>query len=308
MSDVRNLIIIGSGPAGYTAGLYASRANLKPLLFEGAQAGGQLMITTDVENYPGFPEGIQGPELMELFKKQAERFGTETIPQNVERVDFEKRPFTVVSEEKEYRAKAIVVATGATAKLLGLDSEKALMGYGVSACATCDGFFFKGKDVSIVGGGDTAMEEALFLTKFASKVHVIHRRDELRASKIMQERAKKHEKIDFTWNTEVVDVLDPEKKQVTGLKLRDTETGKVTERKTEGLFIAIGHQPNTAIFKGQLAMDEVGYLKTTRTTRTSVEGVFACGDVMDPVWRQAVTAAGTGCAAAIDAERWLAEA
>lgn len=305
MSDVRNVIIIGSGPAGYTAGIYAARANLKPLMFEGLQAGGQLMITTDVENFPGFPEGITGPELMELFKKQAERFGTECIPQNVDSVDFSKRPFRATSEGKEYLAKSIIVATGATAKLIGIESEQKLMGYGVSACATCDGFFFKDKDVCIVGGGDTAMEEANFLTRFAKKVHVIHRRDTLRASKIMQQRAFDNPKIDFLWNTEVVEVQDPAKKQVTGLKLRDTVTGKITERATEGLFVAIGHQPNTKIFEGKLELNEVGYVVTTLTTRSSVDGVFACGDVMDPTWRQAVTAAGTGCAAAIDAERWL---
>ncbi|MBL8769711.1 MAG: thioredoxin-disulfide reductase [Planctomycetes bacterium] len=305
MSDVRNVIIIGSGPAGYTAGIYTARANLKPLMFEGIQPGGQLMITTDVENYPGFPEGVEGPHLMELFKKQAERFGTETMTQNVDKVDFSKRPFRVWSEGKEYAAQTIIVATGATAKLIGLESEQKLMGYGVSACATCDGFFFKDKDVCIVGGGDTAMEEANFLTRFAKKVHVIHRRSELRASKIMQQRAMANPKIDFIWNTEVIEVLDPAKKSIEALRLRDTVTGAVTVRPTEGLFVAIGHQPNTKIFEGQLATNDVGYLVTTQTTRTSVDGVFACGDVMDPVWRQAITAAGTGCAAAIDAERWL---
>jgi thioredoxin reductase (NADPH) len=305
MSDVRNVIIIGSGPAGYTAGIYAARANLAPLMFEGIQAGGQLMITNDVENYPGFPEGIKGPELMELFKKQAVRFGTECLPQNVDEVDFSKRPFRVKSEGKDYFGKSVIVATGATAKLLGIESETKLMGSGVSACATCDGFFFKGKDVCIVGGGDTAMEEATFLTRYAKKVHVIHRRDSLRASKIMQQRALDNPKIDFTWNAEVVEVMDPAKREVTGIRLRDTVTGEESVRETEGLFIAIGHQPNTKIFAGQLAMNDVGYLLTTKGTYTSVEGVFASGDVADPVWRQAVTAAGTGCAAAIDAERWL---
>ncbi|MBK6940521.1 MAG: thioredoxin-disulfide reductase [Planctomycetes bacterium] len=305
MSDVRNVIIIGSGPAGYTAGIYTARANLEPLMFEGIQPGGQLMITTDVENYPGFPEGVEGPHLMELFKKQAERFGTETLTQNVDKVDFSKRPFRVWSEGKEYAAQTIIVATGATAKLIGLESEQKLMGYGVSACATCDGFFFKDKDVCIVGGGDTAMEEANFLTRFAKKVHVIHRRSELRASKIMQQRAMANPKIDFVWNSEVIEVLDPAKKAIEALRLRDTVTGKESVRPTEGLFVAIGHQPNTKIFEGQLATNDVGYLATTQTTRTSVDGVFACGDVMDPVWRQAITAAGTGCAAAIDAERWL---
>jgi thioredoxin reductase (NADPH) len=305
MSDVRNVIIIGSGPAGYTAGIYSSRANLKPLCFEGLQAGGQLMITNDVENYPGFPEGITGPELMVLFKKQAERFGTECMQQLVDAVDFSKRPFKVTSEGKDYFAKTIIVATGATAKLIGIESESALMGSGVSACATCDGFFFRGKDVCIVGGGDTAMEEATFLTRYATKVHVIHRRESLRASKIMQQRALGNPKIDFIWNSEVIEVMDPSQKKVTGVKLRDTVTGAVTTRATDGLFVAIGHQPNTAIFKGQLEMNEVGYVITKKGTMTSVDGVFASGDVADPVWRQAVTAAGTGCAAAIDAERWL---
>lgn len=305
MTEVRNVIIIGSGPAGYTAALYAARANLSPLLFEGIQPGGQLMITNDVENYPGFPEGITGPELMEHFKKQAARFGTEMITQNVDSVDFTARPFKVTSEGKEYQSQTVIVSTGATAMLLGLESEQKLMGRGVSACATCDGFFFSGKDVCIVGGGDTAMEEATFLTRYASKVHVIHRRDGLRASKIMQDRAKANEKIDFVWNTEVTEVLGVEEGRVTGLKLKNTQTGEESQRETGGLFIAIGHRPNTEIFKGVLDLDDVGYIKTTRTTRTSIDGVFACGDVMDPTWRQAVTAAGTGCAAAIDAERWL---
>jgi len=305
MSEVRNVIIIGSGPAGYTAGIYSSRANLKPLLFEGLQAGGQLMITNDVENYPGFPEGIRGPELMELFKKQAERFGTECITQNVDTVDFSKRPFRCVSEGKEYFGQTVIISTGATAKLIGIPSESALMGSGVSACATCDGFFYRGKDVCIVGGGDTAMEEATFLTRYATKVHVIHRRDTLRASKIMQQRAFSNEKIDFIWNTEVIEVLDPAQKKVSALKLRNTVTGEESVRPTDGLFIAIGHQPNTKIFEGQIEMNDVGYVVTKKGTMTSVDGVFAAGDVADPVWRQAVTAAGTGCAAAIDAERWL---
>ena len=305
MSNVRSIIIIGSGPAGYTAGIYAGRANLEPLMFEGLQYGGQLMITTDVENFPGFPEGVLGPELMDLFRKQTLRFGTEVLTQNVDEVDFSKRPFKVVSEGKEYFAEAVIVATGATARLLGLPSEQKLMGYGVSACATCDGFFFKDKDVCLVGGGDSALEEAMFLTRFAIKVSVIHRRDELRASKIMRDRAMKNEKIEFVWNSVVEEVLDVEKQQVTGLKLKHTQTGEITERPTEGLFVAIGHTPNTELFKGQLETDDVGYLKTTGSVRTSVEGVFACGDVMDPHWRQAITAAGTGCASAIAAERWL---
>ncbi len=305
MSDARNVIIIGSGPAGYTAGIYAARANLKPLMFEGIQAGGQLMITNDVENYPGFPEGIKGPELMDLFKKQAVRFGTETMTQNVEVVDFSKRPFKVTSEGKDYFGHTIIVATGATAKLIGLESERQLMGSGVSACATCDGFFFKNKDVCIVGGGDTAMEEATFLTRYASKVHVIHRRDTLRASKIMQQRAKDNPKIDFIWDTEVIEVLDPKKKQIEALRLKNLKTGVETVRPTQGLFVAIGHQPNTEIFKGQLELNDVGYVIVKKGTMTSKDGIFAAGDVADPVWRQAVTAAGTGCAAAIDAERWL---
>lgn len=304
-TDVRNVIIIGSGPAGYTAALYAARANLKPLLFEGIQPGGQLMITNDVENYPGFPEGITGPLLMEHFKKQAARFGTEMITQNVDEVDFSSRPFKVTSEGKEYLGHTVIVSTGATAMLLGLESEDKLMGRGVSACATCDGFFFTGKDVCIVGGGDTAMEEATFLTRYATKVHVIHRREELRASKIMQDRAMANEKIEFHWNQEVTDVLGVDEGKVTGVKLRNTKTGEESERETGGLFIAIGHRPNTEIFKGKLDLDDVGYIQTTKTTRTSVDGVFACGDVMDPTWRQAITAAGTGCASAIDAERWL---
>jgi len=300
-----DLVIIGSGPAGHTAALYAARANLDPLMFEGSVSGGQLMITTDVENYPGFPDGILGPELMEKFRKQSERFGTRMRAVDVTSVDFSSRPLRVSASGDDYLANAVIVSTGATAKWLGVAGELDLTGKGVSACATCDGFFFKDQELVVVGGGDTAMEEALFLTKFASKVTIVHRRDEFRASKIMAERALTHDKVDVIWNT-VVTAIHGES-TVTGVTLEDTLTGESHEFATNGVFVAIGHKPNTEIFENQLDRDENGYIVVEPgTTLTSVEGVFAAGDVADHVYRQAVTAAGTGCMAAIDAERWLA--
>jgi len=309
LKNHHKVIIIGSGPAGLTAALYTARANLKPLVFEGIQPGGQLTITTEVENYPGFPDGIHGPELMELFRKQAQRFHAITLFQDVAKVDFSARPFAVYSNEEEYSADTVIVATGASAKLLGLASEREYMGYGVSACATCDGFFFKGLEVAVVGGGDTAMEESSFLTNFVTKVTVIHRRDQLRASKIMQDRAEANPKISFIWDTEVLDVIGKQengKKAMSGMKLRNVKTGKVTEFRTDGLFIGIGHEPNTQLFADQLELDSHGYIVTRpRTTATSIPGVFAAGDVADPFYRQAVSAAGTGCMAALDSQKFL---
>jgi thioredoxin reductase (NADPH) len=305
MSEVRNVIIIGSGPAGYTAAIYAARANLKPLLFQGMQPGGQLTITTDVENYPGYPEGVLGPKMMEDFQAQAERFGTEVRFEEIIEVDFSKRPFTLKTDFDTHQAHAIIISTGASARLIGLDAELALMGHGVSACATCDGAFFPDKEVLVVGGGDTAMEEATFLTRYASKVTVVHRREEFRASKIMVERAQKNPKIEWALNKVVTDIHAGENGKVNSATLEDTQSGESTKVDTGGVFIAIGHSPNSKIFEGQIDLDDNGYIRVTEGTRTNVEGVFACGDVMDHIYRQAVTAAGTGCMAAIDTERWL---
>jgi thioredoxin reductase (NADPH) len=299
----RKVVIIGSGPAGMTAALYAARANLEPLVVAGNVPLGQLMITSDVENYPGFPSGVQGPELMQLFRDQAERFGSTIIDRDATRVDFSERPFWIWIGEEEYRADAVIVATGASALWLGLPSEEAFRGRGVSACATCDGFFFRDREIAVVGGGDTAMEEALFLTRFASKITLIHRRDAFRASKIMADRAMNHPKIDVRWNTEVTEVVGDS--TVSGLRLRDTVSGETSELDVEGLFIAIGYKPNTDLFTGQLQVDERGYLKVVGETGSGIDGVFIAGDVHDHRYRQAVTAAGDGCKAAIDAERWL---
>jgi thioredoxin reductase (NADPH) len=305
MTDVRELIIVGSGPAGLTAALYAARADLRPIVIEGAEAGGQLMLTTDVENYPGFPDGILGPELMMKFREQAERFGAEFVTADVDRVDLSASPFGAWVGSTEYRAEALIISTGASARMLGLPSEARLLGHGVSTCATCDGFFFREKDIAVVGGGDSAIEEALFLTKFANQVTVIHRRDELRASKIMQDRAFANPKVAFKWNSVVTDVGGDGTVDV--VHLRDTLTDDASELDVGGLFVAIGHDPNSKLFEGQVDLDENGYvvLPQAGSTRTSVEGVFAAGDVADHVFRQAVTAAGTGCMAAIEAERWI---
>jgi len=297
------VIIIGSGPAGLTAAIYAARADLSPVMIEGLAAGGQLMLTTDVENYPGFPDGIMGPEMMGLFRKQAERFGTRVISQDVTRIDFSERPFRVWVDDQEFAADSIIVSTGASARWLDVPGEERLRGHGVSACATCDGFFFRDLEIAVVGGGDSAMEEALFLTKFASKVHIIHRRDEFRASAIMAKRALEHDKIQVHWNTIVTEVLGDD--SVTGVALEDTVTGEARELAVEGVFMAIGHDPNTALFRDVLDLDEQGYLKVFKGTMTSIPGVFGAGDVVDHTYRQAVTAAGMGCQAAIDAERWL---
>jgi thioredoxin reductase (NADPH) len=307
VSELRDVVIVGSGPAGLTAAVYAARADLRPVVIEGLAAGGQLMLTTDVENYPGFPEGIMGPDLMLRFREQAERFGAEFVTADADRVDLSSAPFTVAVGTDEYTARSIIISTGASAQMLGLPNEQRLLGHGVSTCATCDGFFFKEKEIGVIGGGDTAIEEALFLTKFASKVTVVHRRDELRASKIMQDRAFANPKIGFRWNSVVDDVIGDTKLE--GAHVRNVQTGETEAVPLSGLFVAIGHTPNTDLFKGQVELDENGYIVLPGgSTATSVEGVFAAGDVADHVFRQAITAAGTGCMAAIEAERWLAEA
>jgi thioredoxin reductase (NADPH) len=305
MENTYKTIIIGSGPAGYTAAIYASRAEIKPLLFTGLEPGGQLTTTTEVENYPGFAEGIQGPDLMIAFRKQSERFGTEIVDAKIDKVDFSKKPFKVFSQEKEYTAETIIIATGASAMWLGLENEQKLRGKGVSSCATCDGFFFKDKDIVLIGGGDVAMEDAIFLTKFAKSVKVVHRRDCLRASKIMQDRAMSNKKIEFIWNTEVLDVLG--ENSVEGVKVKNNKTNEESEIKCQGLFVAIGHKPNTDIFKDQIDLDKKGYIvpKEHTHTNTNIEGIFVAGDAADFEYRQAITAAASGCMAAIDVERYL---
>jgi thioredoxin reductase (NADPH) len=304
--EIRQVLIIGSGPAGLTAAIYAGRANLSPLMLAGSQPGGQLTLTTDVENYPGFEHGIMGPELMDIMRRQAARFGAEILDDDAIGVDLSQRPFRVKTAERTYGAETLIVSTGASAKMLGLASEKQLLGRGVSTCATCDGFFFKGQDLAVVGGGDSALEEANFLTKFANKVTVVHRRDTLRASKIMQDRARRNEKIAWIWDSTIDEVMDPAQGKVIGARIRNLKTGAVSELPVGGVFVAIGHTPNTQLFTGQMELDPGGYIVTASgSTRTSVPGVFAAGDVADHVYRQAVTAAGTGCMAAIDAERFL---
>lgn len=303
-SKIEDVIIVGSGPAGLTAAIYAARANLKPFMIEGEEVGGQLTTTTDVENFPGFPDGIMGPELMEVIHKQAERFGTRFLSKNVSKVDLSQRPFKLWVGDKEFQAKTVIISTGASAKYLGLPNEKRLLGRGVSACATCDGAFFRDQEVCVVGGGDTAMEEANFLTRFAKKVWVIHRRDHFRASKIMADRVLANPKVEVLWNSALEDVLG--ENEVKSIKVKNLETNEINEMPMQGVFIAIGHKPNTDIFKGQLTMDEAGYLVTeAKSTYTSIPGVFASGDVQDKIYRQAISAAGTGCMAAMDAERWL---
>ena len=300
------VLIVGSGPAGYTAAIYAARADLQPILLAGLQFGGQLMLTTDVENYPGFAEGVAGPDMMSVFQQQAERFGTRILLEDATGIDLTRRPFVVETAERRFSADAMILATGASARWLGLESEQRLQNNGVSACATCDGALYRGKAMAVVGGGDTAMEEALFLTRFATEVVVIHRRDQLRASRIMQERARKNDKIRFAWDSVVEEVLGEQ--FVTGVRIRNLKTNEERELAVEALFVAIGHEPNTQLVRDRLELDDAGYIKVEPgTTRTAIEGVYACGDVMDPIYRQAVTAAGTGCMAAIDAERWLAE-
>ncbi len=301
----RKVVIIGSGPAGLTAAVYAARASLHPLVIEGLEAGGQLMMTTEVGNFPGFRDGIMGPDLMAAMREQAQRFGAEMRRGNVTAVDLSAGPFAITTDEGKVHARTVIISTGASARLLGLPAERALMGHGVSTCATCDGFFFRGRPIAVVGGGDSALEEATFLTRFASSVTVVHRRDSLRGSKIMQDKAFANPKITFEWDSEVVDVLDPKAGAVSAVRLRNVKTNVEKDLAVEGLFVAIGHTPNTALFEGQLEMDPTGYLITRDGTKTSVPGVFACGDVQDRIYRQAITAAGSGCMAAIDAERYL---
>jgi thioredoxin reductase (NADPH) len=303
---MRNMVVVGSGPAGLTAALYAARANLNPLMIEGREPGGQLTLTTLVENFPGFPDGIMGPQLMDDMRKQAQRFGSEIVTGFVHKVNLLERPFRVYYGDEEVTAKCVVISTGSSAKLIGLDSERELMGHGVSTCATCDGFFYRGKKIAVVGGGDSAMEEGTFLTKFASEVNLIHRRDKLRASKIMQDRAFANPKMKFHWDTEVKEVIGTREAGVSGLRLHNAKTGETAIMEIAGLFVAIGHHPNTEMLRGQIELDELGYVKTQPgSTRTSIDGVFACGDVQDPVFRQAITAAGSGCMAAMEAEKWL---
>jgi len=306
--DKYKVVIMGSGPAGLTAALYTARANLEPIVFEGMEAGGQLTLTTEVENYPGFPDGVLGPELMISMKKQAERFGAQCVFGEITDVDLSRRPFKIKTSQKELSAETLIISSGASARMLGLESEKELLGYGVSTCATCDGFFFKDKEIVVVGGGDSAIEEALFLTKFGTKVTLIHRRNELRASKIMQDRAFANKKIDFAWNTVVEEIIGNKQSGVSGIRIKNIKSGEISELPCQGFFVAIGHTPNTKIFEGKLSMDENGYLITKEgSTQTNVPGIFAAGDVQDHVYRQAITAAGTGCMAAIDAERFLSE-
>ena len=308
LKDSYKVVIMGSGPAGLTAALYAARANLEPLVFEGPEAGGQLTTTTDVENFPGFPNGIMGPDLMDLMREQSERFGAQCVQKAVTAVDFSKRPFHVSTEDEQILASTFIISSGATARMLGLPSERELLGYGVSTCATCDGFFFRGKELVVVGGGDSAMEESIFLTKFATRVTVIHRRDKLRASVIMQQRATENEKIDFIWNGVVEDVLGSRESGVTGVKIKDAVTGGSYVKECQGMFVAIGHTPNSEIFRGQLEMDDNGYLITRNdTSETNLAGVFAAGDIQDTRYKQAITAAGSGCMAAMDAERFIEE-